>query len=316
MMRFLSIVSICAVLCAVAVMGCGGPQKTSLRMSFEKGTSRTVVLTVQDTQKMNMMGMAIENGSTREIHFTFDVSDVDANGAAYVEATIDAYDMSAFGTVGGEAMPMQDVGALKDAFGSLRGHAFTLKLHPDGRVTDVTGMDEAVPQVAEKMMGAGEIDVPPAAKEGLGAILRAQVGNAGMARLLTAHFAVYPTEPVGAEDAWSTEATEVSVVSHVPLRMTKNFKFSPTADGSVVLDVASTSVYDESGENPMAEMVGQLGGDMSIELNGTGTGSVSLDPETGWIRKSTLNSTSQGTMRIGQQAMDSTLTTFSSLEVL
>jgi hypothetical protein len=140
-------------------------------------------------------------------------------------------------------------------FSSLKGKSFTIKVDKEGKVTEVTGMQ----QIGEAIMS--QLNLPEANRAVVSQTFSAQFNDQNMKDMFSQSFNFFPAKPVKVGDSWEKK---ISLTNNIPLEMTTTYTVKSIEGNKVTLD--SKSKMNISGA---ANMTGDQTGTMLVDA-GTG----------------------------------------------
>ncbi len=187
-----------ALVLALAVTATAARGDETLRWKFTKGQKLSYVLTQTTLTKAEVMGQKSESTTIQAMDLTWVVKDVDGNGVASMEQTIDRIVFTSKGGPIGEVTfdtskndklegPLAIMGAI---FNALTGSPFGLKMNARGEVSDV----QVPPKVLDALKNAG-----PAAQMG-GELF----SEKGLRELTSQSTIILPKEAVAKGFKWNT----------------------------------------------------------------------------------------------------------------
>ncbi len=148
---------------------------------------------------------------------------------------------------------------MKQMFATMKGKSFTMKVAPDGSITEITGVNE----MAEAM--ANSMNLPEQYKQQMRAAFTQQFNNESLKQSFGNAFNIYPNKPVKPGDKWEKKAN-VNVA------------------GSPVMSTTTYTVKEVKGD--------RVSLDLSADINngsGTQSGTMVVDAETGLVIEGTTN---------------------------
>ena len=227
-------------------------QKITLKLNLPKGTVRKSASNVDMKMDIGIGDQPIAMNMVMGMEMGFDVQDVDTDGNHTVKLTYDRMKMKMDGPVALEfdsAKKDGDFNPLTAAFGALVGQSLTMKMTPQGKITEVTGADELAKKLGAAIPGAEE-QIKQQLKE-----TENQVGQ------LVANF---PDKPVDNGDTWTAK-----------MKM----------GGATPMTVDATyTLLDRTGEEALVGFDGKIEG----ALTGTMTGTMHIDLKTGWTNSANM----------------------------
>jgi hypothetical protein len=229
----------------------------------------------------------MEFGSTTEFTCRFEIQDVNATGEATAKVTFENAEQNGYASMGTTAIPGMDAltGGVGKALRAIQGESFTCTLAPDGKVTNVKGMEPIAKKAADKI----EVPAGPMAamlKPALTTQLNQSLSNGAMEKLWTNAFDFYPGKPVKVNDSWDV-SSDISGqgMASFPMKVAQKLTVKALQGGTATLESASTVTSDAGGSG--------AGGVKVKDLKGTEAGTLDIDIASGWIKKgsSTLSIT-------------------------
>lgn len=150
-------------------------------------------------------------------------------------------------------------------FAAMVGKIFVMKVDPEGKVTQISGLDEIADAMVESM-NVGE-DVKPRIRQ----MFAAQFNETNLKQTFSQAFNIFPNKPVKQGDKW--EKT-VNMQGMMKAEMKTTYTVKDISKDKVTLDAASTM-----------EMAGS-------KVNQSGT--MNIDPATGLVTDATLEQNMTG----------------------
>ena len=276
-------------LAALALLPSCNPDKNKLLFRPEVQGSRVVNTTEAVSFSMNIVGMDMTMGYSRDASYIMTVKSIDDTGDTTLDVT---YDVMRFevngleGLLGGfQGMPnmpklpgMDDplgLKALKEALNALKGETFTVRVNRHGEVLKVTGADAIAKKVTDGLKGPAR---GPAA--GMGEGLVKGLGDEGTLAAMKSIFLVTPDKALNAGDSWQ-ETLERDDLA-VPMQADTAITVRERSQGTLTLDLVSKYTLDLS-SGPLKETFAGAKGSTSI--TGQGSGVLSFEEATGWLRE-------------------------------
>jgi hypothetical protein len=183
----------------------GTKETVDLRFQFEEGETYALKMTMEQDVVMWINGNEQETHQTMVVTQVFDVKEVHFDGSATIEVTFDHMAMKAESPQGvfeyDSEDPPDEVPLQAKGFAAMVGETFTMRITPEGRVTEVSGIDELYDRMLE------DLELPEEMKKMLGEQMKRQFGNEAIKGMVENFTAVLPPEPVAVGDSWSNEIT-------------------------------------------------------------------------------------------------------------
>jgi hypothetical protein len=270
-------------------IGQAADEKIELKFRLAKGETyglkatikQEIVQWVQDAEQKTTLTMGVGE--------TLNVKDVDAQGTMTVQVEIASMSVKMKGEQAeveyDSENPPEEVALPAKLFAAMVGQSFTMKLTPQGHVSELTGVD----QMLQKVFDA--IEVPdPQMKEAVLADLKRQFGDAALGEMMERTMAIFPDKPVGVGDSWTQTMT---LNTGFPSITENTWTLTGRKDGVATVEVKSTLKPNEKAA-PMK--MGPFS--MTFDLSGTQTGTFKLDEATGWFVGGTITQDISGEMSV------------------
>jgi hypothetical protein len=269
---------------ALVICGCDSSpaprgEKIALKLNLKPGDK--VKMTADIDMKMNVkppgqgaqkVNMAMGFG------MSFDVLDVDQEGVHTIKATYDRVRMNVSGA--GQSMAYDSdnpSGASNPGLkmlGAMVGSSLTMKVTPEGKTLEVTGVDEMVEKMSE--------DAPPGAQANL----------EQQAESITQSFdqmvAALPKDPVDIRDKW-TGSMQMATDPNMPMKVDATYTLYDRKDGKAIIKI----------DGKMTSTKG---------ISGTMQGTMRINEETGWTEGGEMNMEMEGKVQGVEMDMQGKIT--------
>lgn len=253
-------------------------EKIELKLNLKKGDTRKLAYEVDMNTKVSAKGKEAQIGMQIGFGLGVEVEDVDDAGLHTMKIT---YDRIRFKASGGPTTIDYDSDKSSGAdnpatqmFQAMVGASLTLKVTPDGKTTEVLGLDEFADKIAAK--------APP----GGAAQIRSQLD--GMKKSFDQMMAPYPKEPVDICDTWTGEMNLASD-PNLPMTVKAKYTLHDRKDGVAIIKI----------DGQMSSTAG---------ISGTMTGTMEVEEETGWTKGGTLTMKMSGKVQDSSMEMDGKIT--------
>lgn len=258
-------------------------KKYTLQLNLEEG--QTYRLESTTDQEINQVIMGMENVVEQTMGFTYAYDVTSASSEAYdISVTYDEilYRQSAQGMeVTYDSRDEEtDVPLQAQSFANLVGQSFEMTVTPAGSVTEVRGMDELI----EAMIG--EMDMPGVSADQIRQQLKTQFSDESMQSSMEQTMAIYPDGPVKKGDSWTRE---MSISTVMTMQVVNTYTLDKVEGGKAYVSVEGTTSTGDEGNS--TEMMGMS---MTFNMEGTQSGSLVIDMETGMTITSTIDQTITG----------------------
>jgi hypothetical protein len=209
---------------------------------------------------------------------SFDVLDVDDDGVHTIKATYGRVRMNVSG--GGQSMsydsdnPSAASNPGLKMLGAMVGSSLVMKVTPQGKTLEVTGVDEMVEKMSE--------DAPPGAQ----AQLEQQAES--ITQSFDQMMAALPKEPIDIGDTWSG-SMEMASDPNMPMKVDATYTLYDRKDGKAIIKI----------DGKMSSSKG---------VSGTMEGTTRINEETGWTEGGEMNMDMEGTVQGVEMEMEGKIT--------
>ncbi|MFC1544719.1 DUF6263 family protein [Gemmatimonadota bacterium] len=278
-----------ATMSAVIVFGCDSASKTTdLKLGLKEGKTYRTRMVVDQDVKQTMMGQSMDMKQKMTQDLAFEVRDVDEKGNLTVRVTFEriAADIEAGPRkmTYDSAQPADDTNPLAKSYGVMAGQGYTLVVSDRGQLVAISGMDSLINRMIDKM----EID-DESMKERMKAQFESAYGEQSARDMCGQMFGMIPPGPVEVGDQWSCSSSGKMMF---PITWDQTWVLKEIRGDVMVLDGQSaTSIH--SGDEP-TEM-GPV--KMLMDMDGTQSGTLELDRDTGLVIGGTMHSSMKGEQR-------------------
>lgn len=289
--------SLLALVCATILFnGCGDPDKNKLIFKPEVNVARNVNVSDAMTMSMNLMGMEMTIGNTKDTTYIMTPTAIDEVGNVTLEVTYDRIDTEVTGLdglLGGANMPnvpgLEDpmgVKAMEKALEVMKGETFTLRVSRFGEVLGVEGADSIAAKVADAYDSPAHI---PGAD--MKASLRQGLGDSGTVELMKQIFMKAPDQALNPGDSWQETITRDDLA--IPTNITSTITVGGREAGILTLNSVDQYNFDFT-KGPLGKAM--TSGSASATLSGEGSGTAEYEEATGWPRKFVSTAKASGSM--------------------
>jgi len=209
-----------------------------------------------------------------------EILESNADGSARVKGTYQSVDID-YG-----AGPMADMLKRMSSSGAglgaaLAGKSFTFKLSPAGEVSEIEGLAELQTAALQSLQ------VPEEGRKIILQMINEICSPENLKAMASGMFLYLPGKPVRIGESWSKQS---GADFGVALSTENTWTLKEVRSDAIVLDRAMKITPGKStGDSPFPG---------KMDISGTGTGVVEIDPATGWIRRSQTAIDTAGTMTI------------------
>ena len=246
-----------------------------------------MVMTQKITQEVQGQETIIKQ--TTGFGYRMTVLNVDDKGNAETQMTyrsvIWKQDGGPMGTQEYDSTKKSDaIPQMAQGFAGLVDQSFTVKFAPDGQVLEIKGVDEMQQHMFAKLNLPGE---QGAAIE---KALKEQFGDTALKEMLEQTTRIYLAQPVSVGDSWRQH---LELSKGVAMLIDNKYTLTDRSKGIATLTIKSVC-KPNSKATPLD--LGMM--KMGYELSGTQDGTIEVDENTGWIRRSKATQKLSGTMKI------------------
>lgn len=279
-----SSIAMLVVTLAGLVGACGtGQNSVRLQYRFAVGETHSMMTVTEQDISQTIMGQQQNTKMTERAGVTLTVLEVDDDGSAQLRVTYESIAVNSTGPMGSfefdSRNPPDDVPPMLAPYAALAGATLTLRMSPNGIVSEVEGWDE----IMDAML-SGMPEGP----------MREQL-RGGMDQMLESisfKVTLLPIDPVSIGDSW----THSTSTAGMPMSLETTYTLSSRQDGVALIDVESV-IGVEGATMEMGPM------EMHVDLSGEQTGTMEVDEATGWTIRSRLEGEFSGFVTIEGMGM-------------
>lgn len=259
-----------------------GCSKTSvLRLNVKKGekyrvtvaTDQKITLNTSNQNEVTSVNSVIPNMQINKVLTTayiYNIEDVDNSGTATVKVSYDFINMKISG--GGQT---SEVDTRKSefkntpdgkAYSEMLKNSFTLKINKDGKVKDITGVNEMI----DKSLSS--IELNDTDKKTLSTLLKENFGEEAIKGIFNSITDVYPSKEIKEGTSWKTEQ---KVNYGIPMTVSTNWKIVNIKNEIVNVDTNSNVNADSS------DTLNVMGIKINYNIKGIQKGNVKINQNNG-----------------------------------
>ena len=261
----------------------------NLKFNPKAGTKYKVEMVTNSTTGQEMMGQKTEMNSISEMTMLYEIAKADG---ADKEIKITFERMKTAQKAGGQEMVMDTQNPDTSnpgsrMLGAMMGSEFLLTINAKGEVTSVKGMDAMMNKVM-----AANASADTAMRVQLTAGMKSFMSDDILKDMMEQSFKFFPDDKVGQGESWKKDMV---ISKPMPMNITSNFTLKNVASNIAKLDVASVITPGKGG----MEMMGMT---IETEMNGTQSGTMDVDVETGMALNTDIKQNIAGKMKVmGQE---------------
>lgn len=280
----------------VSVAYATNPQKVKLRLNLEAGKTYKIVQIATQDITQTIMGQEQKIHQETSTFYDYKVLSKNASGEMKIEVTYTRVKFKQDGPNGLTEYDSDDKTA--EANPATQGHAaligkqFTMLITPMGKVKELEGIDQMLSDMIDDM------GVPDAQNQQLKETLKGQFGTEAMRANMEKSMALYPKKKVKVGDTWEVNTEMASPFAMV---MNNSYKLVEIKNGLAKVQLTSTM---KSAPNGAPMKTGEM--KMTFKLDGSQSGVVFIDTQTGLTTKSDIDQDMKGDVSIdmGGQSME------------
>lgn len=267
----------------------------TLRLNLKPGQSYTQRMTTSQEETQRVGNTLSKSGQTMTFDIRYDVQQVSAEGIATVKATyirtastLKSMGLETFYDSAGGGTPPKEFAVLA----SFVGKGFTMELARDGSVRSVSGMTEMIESMRKDLVMDEE------GKEQFIKAMKNMASDESIRDMMEGNFAMFPLTPVAIGESW-TRTLRASMM--FPVEEENTWTLKSVEGNKATLEV--TSLIRPAGEKTEVDLFGTM---VDVKLEGTQSGTATLDLDSGWTLSSTIYQNVDGSMTpLGQSGAPS-----------
>lgn len=261
------------------------------QLRLEAGKTYTAYVSSDTLTSLSIQGQSLVTRQLMEMAYTYDVIAIDASGAAAVEMTFDKMRVKMEGPQGNFAWS----GSVDQAqlppppplagLAAMVGATLTMKLTPDGRTSELQGLDALYNRMIEGMPLPAEVS-----REEFRQSLIDQFGDDAMGGALQNLSGAYPDHPINIGDSWPMNLT---MSKGVPMIIEGSYTLESVENGVARLGVTAKIRPNPEG-SPMK--FGEIA--VRCDLTGEETGYIEMEEGTGWVVRGEITTRFTGQLKL------------------
>ncbi len=283
----LIILSLLALLSSCAPMA--SVETIRLRYNLQRGQTYPLRMNMEQKISQTLMGQEIAIQQTLGLDAHYDIQDVDAQGNMTAQVTVDTlrYRMeSPMGTIEYDSQKPETADPTTQIFSALVGAGFTMKMSPTGDVLEVSGVEEMVEDILERL------DTLGTPRDQLMQTLGQWLDEKGLVQITGLNTTIYPDHPVAEGESWSKETSQRGM-GEMALNIHNTWTLRSCQGEVCTIELRSTA-QSAAGAAPIEMMGIQI----SYDIGGNQGGTVQIDRDTGWIIHAELEQNFEGKVAV------------------
>lgn len=273
------------------VFSCGsGSQTADLKLGLKEGkVYRTRTITDQNTRQ-SMMGREIQSKVKTTHDLAFEVTGTDPDGNLVMKVTFERIAMENEGmgqhmACDSDEPETMDAHPMGKGLAAMVGKSYTIVISERGELASVSGMDSIVNLMVDNMEVADERQ-----REMYKQQFSSAFGEQQSEQMCNQMFGMIPPGPVDIGEKWTCSSSTTALV---PMSWDQTWRLKEIkGDRYVIEGEAVTSIH--TGEEPVE--MGPV--KIQMDMDGTQSGTMELDAETGLVVGGTINITMTGEQTI------------------
>lgn len=255
--------------------------EVNLKLNLEEGKSYNIKMVSDQDISQTTQGQEMNIRQKIGMEYTYHVKEIDYYGDMLIDIAYDSVSFeqeSANGKVKYDSSdPSQEVLPAALGFAALEGQSFSIKVSPEGKVKNVTGIDSIMQNIMKKInLPEGQV------KEQIKKALKKQIGKETLKDQLEQMMDVYPEGPVSIGDSWSKRMVLKQGMSQgMSMIVNNTWTLKERSNGIAYIDVVS-----DISSPPSAEPIQSGPVKVSyVDISGRQEGEIQMDEDNGWIIK-------------------------------
>ncbi|MCY6370164.1 DUF6263 family protein [Clostridium ganghwense] len=264
-------------------------EKVKFSLKLKKGDSYRIETGIDQKVVQEINGKTIELNSKYNISYSCLVSDVDNNKNATVQVTFDTINMKNVVNNGqtleyNSGDPTANMDNLNRVYSALLGKKFTVKISEDGKIKEITGIDEVIKSIIT------ELDIEnQKQRDEIQKVVMEQFGKDALGKKVQNITGAYPDEPVKVGDSWEKK---IEISEEYPIEAESKYTLKERKDEISEVTVASKLKTKEDAKPLILANI-----KINYEFEGTQDGVITVDEETGITKYVEMNSKYSGTIK-------------------
>jgi uncharacterized protein DUF6263 len=252
-----------------------------LQYRFEVGQSYRTLMVSEHDISQTIMGQVQDVQTSNSIGIRTTVVEVDAGGSALVRMVYESFKMSQQSPAGSVEYdsfnPPDPVPDAARPYAAMVGSEFTMRISPQGRMTDVQGMEAMM----DRIMETSNVPAGPMMEQVRGSVDQMMEG-------MWSGFSTLPAEPIMTGDSWESNPPPGG---GLPLNFETTLTLVGRRNG-----VAMIEMHVIMGEGDSTMEIGPM--TLRYDVVGEQTGTMEIDEATGWPLRSRLEGGFSGTIEM------------------
>jgi DUF971 family protein len=268
------------------------PAQRKLRLNLEKGDRFHVVSKQNMNQVNKVRGQQMETKVDNLTEYDVTVQEVKSDGTYVVQMKYTRMKMNVNNMMVSMAADTKDGSGdemVSQYLNEMIGKTVTLHMNELGEVQQVKGMEENQQAAAENLSGRKGAQVRQA--------MSGNMSAEAMRSMMEQRMGTFPEKAVAAGDTWQ-KSGQTNTVAETDI--TRKYTYKGRENGQDIIAVETTMAIDNADMQQ-----GQSGQSTKMDLKGTGSGTLKLAPDTGWLIASEMTQEMKGDIKIqrrgGQQ---------------
>lgn len=269
---------------AIAALAFAPPSKTELKFNLKAGKVYHQSVTISNNTKQTAMGQEMEFSSTTTSSTYFERKADTDNGAEY-DMWYGDMAMEFEGMGQSQKFSSSDTAeGMGSILGKLTEHKFTAVISHTGAIEEVTGLEELIQKITGESEGGDQMTQQ----------ISESFGDVGLERNLEFGINIFPEGKVKKGDSWTKSHYSNS---GMPVIVENTYTLKSMKGNTAEIEVKGTFTVDP--DNATGDMQGM---EATFFFDGTRTGTLTVETETGWVVSGILNDEIGGSVTIAANA--------------
>lgn len=258
--------------------GSGG-SKVMLKLNLKSGSEYNLKMFTEQKISQTIMKEKQVTVQNIGVSYTYKVESVDGDGSMNLKVIYNSFLQDVQSAAGrmtyNSTNPKDKDNPFAKIYESLINKSFSLKLTPQGNVSNISGVDALLKSIIKNLKLPNAQSADMAEKS-----LREQFGDKAVRESMQNMMSIYPQSPVSPGDSWSKSYSTSKIF---PANFDTKWTLKEIKDGRAIVIVSSKikGMPPKKSENGMPVPKYNISGDQN--------GILELDVATGWVSKAKIN---------------------------
>ncbi len=171
------------------------------------------------------------------------------------------------------------------------GKKFYMRITPKWKVLDISGVDEMMHNMLDKIMENEQFKANAQVKPMMEEFFKKNLSKDNFTKMFQHISGAFPDAPVKVGSTWNHDI--VIDVGIAPINMKNIYRLKKIEDGRLIIALESSVIKNEKAE---PTKIGPV--EMRLQMEGTQTGDIILDSKNCWMKEMALDQKMDGTMKM------------------